>query len=303
MSMSLNSKFVVASVQAAPVFLNKAKTINKVCKLISEAGMNGAKLVVFPEAFIPTYPFWPKDLGFGPEKKVVMDAYMELYKNSVEVPGDDIKKIGNAAKKAKINVVLGVNERKGGTLYNTILFFSNDGSLLGKHRKLMSVDSEKCIWGNGSAEDIKVFDTDIGRVGGLFCYEHHLTLAKYAMYQEGEQIHAGLWGGHGFVKKTMDFSSKQYAFEGQTFVIISAIYINEDMIPDSFPLKKLTLWDYPGGSGVINPRGDYIAGPIYEREEILYAEVDMEQIIRAKSVMDCAGHFSRPDIFNFSINK
>ena len=101
----------------------------------------------------------------------------------------------------------------------------------------------------------------------------------------------------------MDFSSKQYAFEGQTFVIISAIYINEDMIPDSFPLKKLTLWDYPGGSGVINPRGDYIAGPIYEKEEILYAEIDMEQIIRAKSVMDCAGHFSRPDIFNFSINK
>jgi len=301
--MSLNNKFVVASVQAAPVFLNKAKTINKVCKLISEAGMNGAKLVVFPEAFIPTYPFWPKDLGFGPEKKVVMDAYMELYKNSVEVPSDDIKKIGNAAKKARINVVLGVNERDGGTLYNTILFFSNNGSLLGKHRKLMSVDSEKCIWGNGSAEDVKVFDTDIGRVGGLFCYEHHLTLAKYAMYQEGEQIHAGLWGGHGFVKKTMDFSSKQYAFEGQTFVIISAIYINDDMIPDSFPLKKLTLWDYPGGSGVINPRGDYIAGPIYEREEILYAEVDMEQIIRAKSVMDCAGHFSRPDIFNFSINK
>jgi len=301
--MSLNNKFVVASVQAAPVFLNKAKTINKVCKLISEAGMNGAKLVVFPEAFIPTYPFWPKDLGFGPEKKVVMDAHMELYRNSVDVPGDDIKKIGNAAKKAKINVVLGVNERKGGTLYNTILFFSNDGSLLGKHRKLMSVDSEKCIWGNGSAEDIKVFDTDIGRVGGLFCYEHHLTLAKYAMYQEGEQIHAGLWGGHGFVKKTMDFSSKQYAFEGQTFVIISAIYINDDMIPDSFPLKKLTLWDYPGGSGVINPRGDYIAGPIYEKEEILYAEVDMDQIIRAKLVMDCAGHFSRPDIFNFSINK
>ena len=153
--MSVNSKFVVASVQAAPVFLDKAKTINKVCKLISEAGMNGAKLVVFPEAFIPTYPFWPKDLGFGPEKKVVMDAHMELYRNSVDVPGDDVKKIGNAAKKAKINVVLGVNEREGGTLYNTILFFSNDGSLLGKHRKLMSVDSEKCIWGNGSAEDIK----------------------------------------------------------------------------------------------------------------------------------------------------
>ena len=301
--MSENGKFVVASVQAAPVFLNKAKTINKVCKLISEAGVNGAKLVVFPEAFIPTYPFWPKDLGFGPEKKVVMDAYMELYKNSVEVPGDDVKKIGNSAKKAKINVVLGVNERKGGTLYNTILFFSNDGSLLGKHRKLMSIDSEKCIWGNGSAEDIKVFDTDIGRVGGLFCYEHHLTLAKYAMYQEGEQIHAGLWAGHGFVKKTMDFSSKQYAFEGQTFVINSAIYINEDMIPDSFPLKKLTLWDYPGGSGILNPRGDYIAGPIFEKEEILYAEIDMEQIIRAKSVIDCSGHFSRPDIFNFSINK
>ena len=299
--MGTKTKFVAASVQAAPVFLNKDKTIAKVCKLIEEAGKNGAELVVFPEAFIPTYPFWPKDLGFGPQKKIVMDQHMELLKNSVEVPGDDLVKIQKTAKKYKIYVVIGVNERAGGTLYNTILFFSKDGSLLGKHRKLMSIDSEKCIWANGTAEDVNVFDTELGKIGGLFCYEHHLTLEKYALYQKGEQIHAGLWGGHGFVRNTMDFSSKQYAFEGQSFVVISAIYINEDMIPDSFPLKDLTIWDYPGGSGIINPRGEYIAGPIYEKEEIIYAEIDLDQILRAKSVIDCAGHFSRPDIFKFEV--
>jgi len=299
--MKIKDKYTAAAVQASPVFLNKDKTINKVIKLIAEASKNGADLVVFPEAFIPTYPFWPKDLGFGPEKKVTMDLHLELHKNSVEVPSADTRKIGSAAKKAGVNVVIGVNEKDVGTLYNTILFFSKNGSLLGKHRKLMSIDSERCIWGNGNSEDLNVFETELGKIGGLFCYEHHLTLAKYALYQKGEQVHVSLWGGHGFVRNTMDFSSKQYAFEGQSFVIISAIYINKDMIPDSFPLKDRTLWDYPGGSGIINPRGQYIAGPVYDKEEIVYGEIDLEQITRAKSVIDCAGHFSRPDIFKFEI--
>ena len=298
-----DNKFIAASVQASPVFLDKDKTIKKVSKLIKEAKKNGASLVVFPEAFIPTYPFWPKDLGFGSERKLVMDAQMELFKNSVEIPGRDIEKISKTAKKENIHVVIGVNERDGGTLYNTIVYIDNDGSLIGKHRKLMSIDSEKCIWGNGKAEDVNVFNTKLGKIGGLFCYEHHLTLQKYAMIQMGEQIHTGLWGGHGFAKNTMDFSSKQYAFEGQTFVIISSIYIDEDMIPDSFPLKDQTVWDYPGGSGIINPRGEYIAGPVYDKEEIVYGEIDLDQILRAKAIIDSAGHFSRPDIFNFEIKK
>lgn len=296
-----DNKFLAASVQASPVFLDKDKTIKKICKLIKEAKKNGADLIVFPEAFIPTYPFWPKDLGFGPERKLVMDAQMQLYENSVEIPGKDIQKIAKVAKKENIHVVIGVNEKDGGTLYNTIVYLANDGSIIGKHRKLMSIDSEKCVWGNGNADDVNVFDTKLGKMGGLFCYEHHLTLQKYAMIQMGEQIHAGLWGGHGFAKNTMDFSSKQYAFEGQTFVIISSIYIDEDMIPDSFPLKNQTVWDYPGGSGIINPRGEYIAGPVYNKEEIVYGEIDLGQIIRAKAIIDSAGHFSRPDIFKFEI--
>lgn len=298
-----HSKLIAASVQASPVFLDKKKTIKKVCSLISDAKKNGADLVVFPEAFIPTYPFWPKDLGFGPERKLTMDAQQQLYKNSVDVPSKDLDAISKTAKKEKIHVVIGVNERDRGTLYNTILYFDDKGTLIGKHRKLMSIDSEKCIWGNGTEKDVNVFETGIGRIGGLFCYEHHLTLQKYAMYQLGEQIHCGLWGGHGFARNTMDFASRQYAFEGQTFVIISSIYINKDMIPDSFPLKDKTVWDYPGGSGIINPRGEYIAGPVYEREEIVYGEIDLDQILRAKSIIDAAGHFTRPDIFRFEVKR
>lgn len=301
--MDMKQKFVAAAVQASPVFLNKAKTISKVCNLIAEASKNGADLIVFPEAFIPTYPFWPKDLGTVEGRKLIIDAYIDLHKNSVQVPGADTEKIGKAAKKAGAYVVIGVNEKEGGTLYNTILYFGKDGSLLGKHRKFMSIDSEKCIWANGTAKDVTVVDTEIGKLGGLFCYEHHMTLAKYALFQKGEQIHVGLWGGHGFVKNTMDFASRQYAFEGQTFVIISSMTITEDQIPDSFPLKKHTMWDYPGGSGIINPRGDYISGPVYGKEEIVYGEIDTDLILRAKAVIDCTGHFSRPDIFSFEVRE
>ena len=152
--------------------------------------------MLFQRHFIPTYPYWPKDLGFGAEKKLTMDAHVELHRNSVEVPGEDTKRIGDAARKAKTCVVIGVNEKEGGTLYNTILYFGKDGSLLGRHRKLMSIDSEKCVWANGTAEDVRVFDTEVGKIGGLFCYEHHMTLEKYAMFTKGEQVHVGLWGGH-----------------------------------------------------------------------------------------------------------
>jgi len=296
-----NGKFTAAAVQMAPVFLNKDETIGKVISLIDEASSNGASLIVFPETTIPCYPYWPKDLGSIEGRKLVLDAYTVLYKNSVEIPSIDTEKLGRAVKKAGSYVVIGVNERDGGTLYNTIIYFGKKGEILGKHRKLMSIDSEKCIWGMGGAEDLKVLDTDLGKIGGFFCYEHHLTLARYAMFQKGEQIHAGLWAGHGFVKPTMDFASKQYAFEGQVFVIVSSGFINEDMIPDSFPLKKNTLWDYPGGSGIINPRGEYIAGPVYGKEDIVYADIDTDMIIRAKAVIDAAGHFSRPDILELNI--
>ena len=296
-----NGNFTAAAVQMAPVFLNKDETIGKVASLIDEASSNGASLIVFPEATVPCYPYWPKDLGTPEGRKLILDAYTELHQNSIEIPSEDTNKLCEAAKKAGAFVIIGVNEKQGGTLYNTILYIGKNGEILGKHRKLMSIDSEKCIWANGGAEDLLVLDTELGNIGGFFCYEHHLTLARYAMFTKGEQIHAGLWAGHGFVKPTMDFASRQYAFEGQVFVIVSSGYIDESMISDSFPLKKQTLWDYPGGSGIISPRGEYIAGPVYGKEDILYADIDMDMILRAKAVIDCAGHFSRPDILELKI--
>jgi len=296
-----HQKFIAAAIQTSPVFLNKTETIGKVCSLIEEASDNGATLIVFPEALIPAYPYWPKDFGSGPERKLVLDAFTELFKNSIEIPSEDTKILSEAAKRAGAYVIIGVNEREGGTLYNTILYLDQKGGILGKHRKLMSIDSEKCIWGMGGAEDLRVFDTDLGKIGGFFCYEHHMTLAKYAMYTKGEQIHAGLWAGHGFVRPTMDFASRQYAFEGQVFVIVASSFIKEDMIPDRFPLKDYTNWDIPGGSGIINPRGEYISGPVYDKEDIIYAEIDTDMIIRAKAVIDTVGHFSRSDILTLNV--
>ena len=296
-----NNKFTAAAVQMAPVFLNKDETIGKVASLIDEAASKGASLIVFPEATVPCYPYWPKDLGSIEGRKQVIDAYTELHKNSIEIPSEDTDKLCEAAKRAGAFVIIGINEKEGGTLYNTILYIGKNGEILGKHRKLMSIDSEKCIWANGGAEDLLVLDTELGNVGGFFCYEHHLTLARYAMFTKGEQIHAGLWAGHGFVKPTMDFASRQYAFEGQVFVIVSSGHIDESMIPDSFSLKQQTMWDYPGGSGIINPRGEYIAGPVYGKEDILYADIDMDMIVRSKAVIDAVGHFSRPDILELKI--
>ncbi len=296
-----STKFTAAAVQMAPVFLNKDETIGKVVSLIDEAASNGASLIIFPEATVPCYPYWPKDLGTVEGRKQVIDAYTELHRNSVEIPGGDTDKLCEAAKKAGSFVIIGVNEKEGGTLYNTILYIGKNGEILGKHRKLMSIDSEKCIWANGGAEDLLVLDTELGNIGGFFCYEHHLTLARYAMFSKGEQIHAGLWAGHGFVKPTMDFASRQYAFEGQLFVIVSSGHIDKSMIPDSFPLKEQTIWDYPGGSGIISPRGEYIAGPVYGKEDIVYADLDMDMIIRAKAVIDATGHFSRSDILELRI--
>jgi len=182
-----SNNFTAAAVQMAPVFLNKDETIGKIISLIEEASSKGAELIVFPEAAIPCYPYWPKDLGSIEGRKQVLDAYTELYKNSVEIPSKDTDKLARAVKKAGSYVIIGVNERDGGTLYNTILYFGKKGEILGKHRKLMSIDSEKCIWGMGGAEDLKVLDTDIGKLGGFFCYEHHLTLQDMQCFKKASR--------------------------------------------------------------------------------------------------------------------
>ncbi len=303
------SEYKVAAVQAAPEFLDKGATVEKACRLIGEAGREGAALVVFPETWVPGYPFWlmrpgsdspPKTLPSAVTRKV----YSRLYKNAVDVPGPETERLGQAARKAGVIVAIGVHERTlSGTLFNTIVFINKDGSLLGKHRKLVPTGGERTIWGQGDGSTLGVFETAVGRLGGLICWENWMPLARYAQYSLGEQVHVAVWPAmvEGFL-----LASRAVAHEGRVFVVAAATYLRRDLIPPS--LDFADELDLPpviarGGSAIIGPDGTYLEGPIYDRETILYANINMERIIEGKQSLDVVGHYARPEVFRLHVNR
>ena len=297
----------IATVQAAPVFLNKEKTVEKACKLILQAGMKGAKLVVFPETFVSAYPDW---VWIVPNSKAKMlnDLYSELVQNSLTIPDKLTSKLCNAARQAKINVAIGVNEKNtessDASLFNTLLFIDDKGKIAGKHRKLIPTGGERLVWAYGDGNTLDVFDSSIGKIGALICWENLMPLARQAMYYGGAQI---------LVSPTWDKSEKwlqsirHIAREGGIFVISSCMAIRMKDIPDHYEFKKLypegREWVNTGNSCIVNPNGDIIAGPVEKKEEILYAEINLNDIIKAKRMFDAAGHYSRPDVFSFKVNK
>ncbi len=298
----------VAAVQAAPVFLEKEATIEKACRLIAEAGQNGAKLVVFPESFIPTFPYWS---NYHPEGPPWARTFTKLFKNSVVIPSPDTEILGQAAKKAGAYVVMGLNERDrlyGGTLYNTLLFLDPEGRILGKHRKLMPTHHERMYWGCGDGSGLNVYPTALGKLGGLICYEHHMTLSKYALFAQGEQIHCAVWPGWPGNPKydnleIVHTACRQYAFEGQCFVICACGWIHPEMIPDEFEFKDEMDCRSRGGSTIITPLGSLLTEPLVDQEGIVYADLKMDLIIKAKAFVDCTGHYARWDVLNINLNR
>ena len=297
------SNYKVASIQAAPVFLNKDATLEKASRLIDEAASNGAALVVFPETWVPGYPVWASFVSRwndAPTKKV----YNRLYKNSVDIPGPVIELLGKAARKAGVFIVIGVHERtQSGTIFNTIIFIGRDGQLLGKHRKLVPTYHERMIWGYGDASTLNVFKTEIGYLGGLVCWEHWMPLARYALYAKGEQVHAALWPT---ASETSLIACRNMAFEGKVFVVLSCSYFLKSMIPNDFELMSDIEGSpeslFRGGSAIIGPDAKYIAGPIYDQEAILYADIDLAQIVEEKQILDVVGHYSRPEVFTLNVD-
>jgi nitrilase len=291
-------RFTAAAVQASPIFLDREATVEKACHLMKEAGRKGASLVVFPEAYIPTFPYWPRAIPH-PERELSIDAYLQLYEQAVEVPSPAVDQLCAAAKKASLCVVMGMTERETGfsaTMYNTLLFIDKNGEVLGKQRKLVPTFEERCVWGQGDGSDLAVYPTEVGKLGGLICGNNLMTLVKYALLAKGEQVHAAVWPSLARMKNYVDVVSRSYAIEGQVFVIISSGYITEGMVPDTFSLKKKTLWNVAGGSGIVGPSGEYLAGPVYDKEEIVYADIDLREIVKAKAVHDVVGHYARPDV-------
>lgn len=291
-------KYSAAVAQAAPVFLNRHATVEKACRLIYEAGKNGAKLVAFPEAWIPTFPYWPRALPLG-ERELSQEAWVKLYQESVEIPGPDTDALGQAARDAGCYVVIGVNERSkepGATLYNTLLFLNDQGEILGKRRKLLPTYEERCCWGSGEAADLTVWETSLGTLGGLICGEHYHPLLRHALAVKGEQVHIAVWPKGAQLDHKADILTRSHALESGVYVLMACGVLSPDQVPDDFPLKQRTVWNANGGSAIIGPDGEYLAGPVYDEEAILYAEIDPEAIIREKWKIDTVGHYSRDDV-------
>jgi aliphatic nitrilase len=290
-------KFTAAAVQASPVFLDREATVAKACALIAEAGAAGAQLIVLPETWIPGYPFWHTSPA------VFSGAtYAEMWKNSVEIPSESTNALAQAAKSAAAYVVIGINERdtvSRGTLFNTLLYLSPTGEVMHRHRKLMPTFTERTIWGMGDGSDLDVLETPLGRLGGLICWEHEMTLAKYALYAQGEQVHCSVWPAYSSQNNHIGFGTRQYAFEGACFVVSACGVVTPGSLPPELGGDTVHA---NGGTAIIGPNGEYLAGPVYDREEILYAEIDLEVALREKHSRDVAGHYARPDVLQLIVN-
>jgi len=297
----------VAAAQLSPVFLNKEKTVEKACQAILEAGEKGAELIVFPEAFISGYPDWvwliPNSKGAD-----LNELYLSLVEQAVSVPDDGTEKLCKAAKTAGIHVIIGINERNteysNASLFNSILFIDDNGKILGKHRKLIPTGGERLIWAQGDGSTLRSYDTSAGKIAGLICWENLMPLARYAIYESGAQILASpTWD-----KSPNWLQSIQHiAREGGLFVISSCMALRMNDIPDAYEFKKLypegREWINIGNSCIVAPNGQLLAGPLEAEEGILYADIEFQNIIKAKRMFDVVGHYSRPDVFHFSLTK
>lgn len=299
-------QFKVGCVQATPALFNKSKTMDIVLKWIQKASEQRIKLLVFPESFIPAYP---AGLGFGTvvgsRTEAGREQFREYWENSVEVGAKETQQIAKWAKKYEMYITIGVTERDSisKTLYCTLLYFSPKGNLMGKHRKLKPTAAERLIWGEGDGTTLSTFDTEIGKLGGLICWENYMPLARMAMYQKGVEIYVAPTADS---RDSWNSSLIHIACEGRCYVIGANQFISKSDYPKH--LQKELATDRPeilsrGGSVIISPLGKVLAGPLYNEEGLLTAEIDHDEIIRAKMDFDVIGHYARNDVFRFEVSR
>jgi nitrilase len=298
----------VAVVQAAPVLFDKSLTIEKACHLIKDAGANGSKVVLLPEAFIPAYPRgFSFGMVVGSRSAEGRSLWKRYWDNAIELPSREVGALGKAAKEAGVYLAIGVIERDGdysrGTLYCTLLYFDPHGNLIGKHRKLKPTGSERLIWGEGDGSTMPVFSTEIGNIGGLICWENYMPLARMAMYGKGVEIYFAPTADS---RDTWQATMQHIACEGRCFVLGCNQFVTKEMYPSDLETFE-ELSDQPdvmcrGGSVIVSPVGEVIAGPLYDEEGILYADLDLSEIAKAKVDFDVVGHYARSDIFQLHVN-
>lgn len=294
----------MAVVQAAPVAFDIARTLQKVGDLAADAAHRGARLTLFPEAFVSAYP---RGLDFGgavgSRSKAGREQFRIYWDSAIEVPGPHVDRLAAVARANKTHLVIGVVERDGGTLYCTVLFFGSGGRYLGKHRKLMPTGGERLIWGFGDGSTLPVFKTDMGRVGAVICWENYMPLLRAAMYARGIEIYCAPTADG---RETWLPTMRHIAQEGRCFVLSS----NQFARRSDYQADYVTPFgDDPdtvlsrGGSCIIGPLGTILAGPDFEGEAILTAEIDRDDITRARVDFDAVGHYARPDIFQLNVDE
>ena len=288
----------VAAVQATPVFLDREATTDKACALVKQAAAGGAQLVAFPEAFIPTYPDWVWRTTSWADGRYVR----ELYANAVEVPGPVVARLGEATAEAGVYAAVGVNEIEGGTLYNTLLYLSPDGQLVQKHRKLMPTGGERLVWGMGDGSGLGVLRAPFGVVGGLICWENYMPLARAATYAQGVNIYlAPTWDNSDVWGATL----RHIAKEGRVHVVGVAPCLRGSDVPQPFRgdiYGGEDDWMSRGFSTIVAAGGEIVAGPVTEREQILYADLDVDAARAQRRQFDPIGHYARPDVFHLTVD-
>lgn len=298
----------VAISQSAPVYLDKKASLAKALALIQQAAKEKAQLVAFGETWLAGYPAW---LDVCPsaalwDNSAAKEVFAKLRANSITVPGEEVIALSEAARALKITVMIGVNERVdigpgNGTLYNSLLTISDDGQLKNHHRKLVPTFTERLVWGNGDGRGLEAVPTSAGRVGGLICWEHWMPLTRMAMHNSGEHIHVAVWPT---VHELHQLASRHYAFEARCFVLAVGLMMSvQDLPRELTPAVTSPLvegrWIERGGSAIIGPNSKYVVEPVFDREELIFADLDLSQIDRETMTFDVSGHYARPDLFRF----
>jgi nitrilase len=298
----------VAAVQASYVLMDRDATIDRVAELAAAAAGQGARLVIFPEVFIPGTPIWidTRPIWDGDDQ-----WYRLLVENAVVVPSVATDRLGGIARDHGIWLVVGVEEREphGATIYNTVLYFSPQGELVERHRKLVPTGAERTVWGMGDGSTLRVVPTDFGRIGGLICWENYMPLARFHLYAQGVDVWVAptLALGDGWIA-----TLRHIARENTMFVVGVNPVLHADKIPATFPRRDDLVsaayraengdWLEAGNSVIIGPGGDVIAGPVREREETLFADLDLGEVLSARRLRDPVGHYHRPDVFRLQVD-